>query len=322
MPNIRQLEYLVAVADTLNFRQAAERTGSTQPTLSEQLQTLEARLGAQLVERDRTKVLLTPVGAQVVDIARRILNDVAEMRGITAGGGRELTGLLRLGVPATIGPYLLPLLMPLLHRQYPDLRLYVREELPQMLSRALADGHLDVIISLLPVPGKEFVAIELFREPLWLTVAADHPLARKSHVRREDLAGEDVLTLGPGHQLHGAVLAICEEFGARLRFDFESSSLATLRATVIMGLGITFFPELYVNSEIRNDPNLKVMPLEGRSFHRTVGLIWRRTSSRSTDYERLADIIPAALSCGELADRLKWLRPPPNARPPAAPGAA
>ena len=108
MPNIRQLEYLVAVADTLSFRRAAERTNTTQPTLSEQLKVLEERLGVQLVERGRTRVMVTPIGEQVVEIARRVLRDANEIRTITASGGKELSGLLRLGLPPTIGPYLLP----------------------------------------------------------------------------------------------------------------------------------------------------------------------------------------------------------------------
>lgn len=130
MPNIRQLEYLVAIADTLNFRRAAERTHSTQPTLSEQLKSLEERLGAQLVERGRTRVILTPIGGQVVEIARRVLRDCNEIRQLTASGGKELLGVLRLGLPPTIGPYLLPTVLPGLRRSFPDLKLYIREEVP------------------------------------------------------------------------------------------------------------------------------------------------------------------------------------------------
>ena len=130
MPNLRQLEYLVAVADTLHFRRAAERTNTTQPTISEQLKALEDRLGTQLVERSRSRVMITPLGAQIVDVARRIQRDVAEIQGLASSGGRELAGLLRLGLPPPIGPYLLPHIMPKLHAAYPDLRLYIKEELP------------------------------------------------------------------------------------------------------------------------------------------------------------------------------------------------
>lgn len=288
VPNLRQLEYLVALADTLHFRRAAERANSTQPTLSEQLKTLEDRLGAQLVERSRTRVLLTPVGHQVVEVARRMLRDASEIQMLASSGGRELSGLLRLGVPPTIGPYLLPHVLPAVRRAYPGLKLYVRESLPEDLPRMLEDGRLDLVITLFPVVQGEFTGVTLFREPLLLAVASDHPLANSQSVRKEHLNGQDMLALAPGHQLHDTVLSLCEEFGAKLRLDFEGTSLDTLREMVVMGLGITFLPGLYVQREIVGDPNLKTMPIEGRSISRTVGMVWRRTTARRSDYERLA----------------------------------
>ena len=296
MPNIRQLEYLVALADTLNFRRAAERTNTTQPTLSEQLKALELRLGAQLVERSRTHVLLSPIGKEVVEIARRILRDTNEIAALTANGGKELSGLLRLGLPPTIGPYLLPRIVPTLHTHYPGLKLYIREELPQTLLRSLDEGAFDIAITLLPVKSGDFHCVHLLREPLLLVVGADHPLADRDKVLRTDLEGQDVLTLGPGHQLHDVVLALCEEFGARLRHDFEGSSLDTIREMVVMGLGITFLPGLYVKREIMTDPSLRVVELHGRSLSRNVGIVWRKSSARFSDYERLAAFFCSAVA--------------------------
>lgn len=289
MPNIRQLEYLVAVADTLHFRRAAERANTTQPNVSEQLKALEERLGVQLVERSRSRVLLTPIGEQVVEIARRMLRDLSEIRMLASTGGRELAGLLRLGLPPTIGPYLLPHVLPELHRAYPDLRLYVREDLPAQLPKALDDGSLDAIITLMPIQAADFDSAHIFREPLHLTVAHDHPLAEKSVARKQDLANQDMLALGPGHQLHDLVLDLCSEFGANLRFDFEGTSLDTLREMVVMGMGITFLPGFYVRREIETDPNLRILPIEGRSLHRSVGMVWRRSSTRANDYKKLAE---------------------------------
>ena len=137
MPNIRQLEYLLAIADTLHFRRAAERCNTTQPTLSEQLKALEQKLGVLLVERNRSRVVMSPVGLQIVEVARRVLVDVAEIRALADSGGRELTGLLRLGLPPTIGPYLLPHVLPALHKAHPDLKLYIRESPPSALPGAL-----------------------------------------------------------------------------------------------------------------------------------------------------------------------------------------
>jgi LysR family transcriptional regulator, hydrogen peroxide-inducible genes activator len=295
MPNLRQLEYLVAIADTLHFRRAAERTKTTQPNISEQLKALEERLGVQLVERSRSRVLLTPIGIQVVEVARRVLQDLSEIHMLASTGGRELAGLLRLGLPPTIGPYLLPHVMPELHSSFPELKLYVREALPERLPKLLDDGSLDAIITLMPTAEADFESAHLFREPLHLTVAHDHPLAGKTEVAKEDLAGLDMLALGPGHQLHDLVVNLCTEFGANLRFDFEGTSLDTLREMVIMGLGITFLPGFYVRREIEADPNLRIIPVAGRSIHRSVGMVWRRSSTRAKDYEKLAQFIRATI---------------------------
>lgn len=305
MPNIRQLEYLVAVADTLNFRSAAERTGSTQPTVSEQLKSLEERLGAVLVERGRSRVLLTPIGKQVVEIARRILLDSKEIMQIATSGGKELAGVMRLGLPPTIGPYLLPLVLPRLRHAFPDLKLYVREELPDALPRALETGALDVVITLLPIKSADLVSHSLFREPLFLVVGADHPLAARTSVARQDLAGQDVLALARGQQLHEVVHALCQECGARLRYDFEGTSLDTLREMVVMGLGVTFLPGLYVRREIFTDPNVKVLALQGRALNRHVGIVWRKSSALQASYANLAHFFGKALQV-ELADLANW----------------
>jgi LysR family transcriptional regulator, hydrogen peroxide-inducible genes activator len=295
VPSIRQLEYLVALADTLHFRRAAERCNTTQPTLSEQIKALEERLGAQLVERNRSGVLLTSIGVAATEIARRILRDANELRTIAAMGDAQLKGVLRLGLPSTIGPYLLPHIVPTLHRTYPDLKLYVREELPQSLPRTLEAGDHDMIIAPLPVRGEELHTVELFREPLFLTVGADHPLARKDRIERADLEGQEVLTLGPGHQLHGVVLALCQEFGATVRLDYEGTSLDMVREMVITGLGITFMPGLYVRRELTTDTSLKILRLQGRAIHRTIGMAWRKSSARHRSFETLATLFRTTL---------------------------
>lgn len=288
MPSLRQLEYLVAVAETLHFRRAAERTNTTQPTLSEQLKALEDRLGVQLIERSRSRIVMTPVGIQVVEIGRRMLRDASEIRAIAANGGKELAGLLRLGLPPTIGPYLLPHVLPALHALYPELRLYIRESPPSLLPGALEDGKIDIAITMLPVQHLELESEFLFREPLLLAVGADHRLADRGMIDKSELGGEDVLTLGPGHQLHDAVLSLCNEFGARRRPEFEGTSLDTLREMVVMGLGVTFLPGLYVRREILRDPSVRTLEIKGRSIYRTVGLAWRKSSGQRASYVKLA----------------------------------
>ena len=301
MPTLRQLEYLVALADTRHFRRAAERSNTTQPTLSEQIKALEDRLGSQLVERGRSGVLLTPIGSAVSEIARRMLRDSAEIRSLAQSGDQALKGVLRLGLPSTIGPYLLPTVVPALHRAYPELKLYVREELPQTLPRSLEEGAYDVIITPLPVRAEELHTVDLLREPLYLTVAADHPLAGKDRVERTDLQGQEILTLGPGHQLHDVVLALCEEFGARLRLDYEGTSLDMVREMVITGLGITFMPGLYVRRELTSDGALKVLQLHGRSVYRMIGMAWRKSTARQDGFERISELFRKVIQV-EFAD--------------------
>ena len=290
MPSLRQLEYLVALADARNFRRAAERCGTTQPTLSEQIKALEDRLAAQLVERGRNGVLLTPVGAHVTEIARRMLKDAADIRAIASGAGAAFKGVLKLGLPSTIGPYLLPAVVPTLHRAYPVLKLYVREELPETLPRSLEEGIYDAVITPLPLRGEQLEVSELFREPLFLTVAADHPLARKPKVGRSDLEGQQILTLGRGHQLHDVVTALCDEFGARMRHDYEGTSLDMVREMVITGLGISFMPGLYVRRELMRDESLKVLQIHGRSLYRVIGMAWRKSAAHIESFGQIADL--------------------------------
>lgn len=294
MPNLRQLEYLVALSETRHFRKAAERTNTTQPTLSEQIKALEERLGAQLVERTTSKVVVTSLGQQVVEIARRMIRDANEIRTIAASGNRELSGLLRLGLPPTVGPYLLQRVAPRLHKAYPALRLYLREELPQSLPRALEEGTHDVIVTPLPVRGKDIECVTLLREPLYLTVAADHPLAQRKSIQLADITGYDVLTLGASHQLHDPVIDMCKDAGARVRSDFEGTSLDMLREMIVMGLGITFMPGLYVESELLRDTNVKTFEIGDRRLYRTIGMAWRKASARRDTFLKLAEFFKSS----------------------------
>jgi LysR family hydrogen peroxide-inducible transcriptional activator len=288
VPTLRQLEYLVAVADARSFRRAAERVNTTQPTLSEQLKALEERIGAQLVERSHSRVVLTPVGLEVLEIARRMLRDAQEIKAIASGHSGRLAGIVRVGLSPTIGPYMLPRIVPELRSRYPDLRLYVREEPPSVLARGLDEGSLDVIVVQLPVRSADFVSVSLFREPIYVAMAADHRIASKPVLRRSDLAGEEVLTLGPDFQLHDFVRTLAEELGAHVRLDFEGTSLDTLREMVATGLGITFLPALYVQSVVSRDPTIVTRELQGRALYRSIGMLWRKSSARQDHFNELA----------------------------------
>jgi LysR family hydrogen peroxide-inducible transcriptional activator len=301
LPTLRQLEYLVAVADTRHFGRAAERVHVTQPTLSEQLRALEQRLGVQLVERSRSNVVVTPLGFEVVEIARRMLRDTQRIRDITGHVGSGMGGVVRLGLPFTIGPYLLPRVVPHLHALYPHLKLYAREELPHILPRGLAEGLHDVIVAPLPITQTGFREAILFEEPLHLAVPVDHELARREEIKIHDLAGVDLLALGPGHQLRDLVVNLAAESGANLRFDYEGTSLDTLREMMATGLGVSILPGLYVRSVVRNDPRFQTYDIGRRGLKRTIGMLWRKTKNPQPNFERLADLFREAFE-QEFAD--------------------
>jgi len=304
MPTLRQLSYLVAIAETGNMGRAAERVGVTQPTLSAQVAELERKLGVKLAERGRSGAMLTDIGRDTVQRARDILRAVEELKDHAAGAQTGIAGTLRLGVLPTIGPYLLPHILPALHNRYPDLRLYVREDYPAPLEAGLHDGRFDLLLVSLPVDAGGFETAPLFREEMQLALPHDHPAAASEKVQRAVLRGEDFLGLESGHRYHAQVRDLCEELGARLLPDYEGTSLDTLRQMTAMGAGLTFLPALYVHSEIGPKGKRQRAEVAARSItpkppSRTVGMAWRRQAPNRRDYETLTQLI---------RDRMKSLK--------------
>jgi LysR family hydrogen peroxide-inducible transcriptional activator len=298
MPTLQQLRYLVAIAETLHFRRAAELAHVTQPTLSGQLRELEEKLGVQLVERSRARVILTPVGKAVAARARTVLRDVQDIIELSKHGQSLLGGTIRLGVLQSLGPYLLPHILPQMHKTYPNLKVYVREGMPRSLLNDLDDGHLDLLLFPLPVKGGDLHSVRLFREPLLVVAPADHRLAERETVVRRDLKGENILTLEPGHRLHDQVRSLCDQFGANLSLDYEGTSLDTLRQMVGMGMGLSFLPSLYVRAEVRQDRQVVAREIESRAPFRMIGMVWRRHTARQDEFFALADHIRDSLREG------------------------
>jgi LysR family hydrogen peroxide-inducible transcriptional activator len=291
MPTIRQLRYLVALSDELHFRRAAERVNVTQPTLSMQLQELERRLDAQLIERGGKAVTLTPLGREIAARARRVLGEVEDIISLAAASRHGLHGTIRLGVPPTLGPYLLPQIVPSLHEAHPDLKLYVKEGRPDDLQEQLQAGVFDLLITPLPVKHADLEVEQIFREPLLVVTARDHPLAARESITRHDLVGQSVLAIEKGHFLHEQVRDICEEFGASMLRDYEGTSLDTLRQMVGMGVGLAFLPALYVRSEIGDRGEVAVMRLSERTLHRHIGVAWRKRSAHAAQFRELTGLI-------------------------------
>lgn len=296
MPTLQQFRYLVAVADTLHFRRAAQAVHVTQPTLSAQLRELEGKLGVQLVERSRSGVTLTPVGAQVAARARAVLRDVEDITGLARAGADPLAGTIRVGVVGSLGSYFLPLVIPALHAAYPRLTFYVREGLASDLMGRLRDGALDVLFFPLPVDEPGLHVAPLFHEPLLVVLPSEHPLATQQVIPRTALRGETVMTLETGHRLHDTVAALAEEVGATLSLDYEGTSLDTLRQMVATGLGLSVLPALYVRSEVAREKLVTARPLSDPAPGRDIGMVWRSTAARGTAYAELAAAIRGILA--------------------------
>ena len=293
--SLKQLQYFAAVAEYGSFRQAAFRLNITQPTLSNQIAAMEKIIKNQLFERSRRGITLTAQGRELLASARRVLDEAqgfTTLAAVLSGGGM---GTFRLGVPHTLGPYLLPHILNPIHENYSELKLYVREDTPYNLETGLINGQHDLILSTLPIMSNELVVEPLFREPVKLAIARDHRLAGNSRICRMDLLGEPVLTLSEHHLFHRQITELCERVGAVVRRDYEGTSLDTLRQMVVMGMGIAFLPALYVQSEIRNSKELRVADVEEINMVRTHALVWRNTSPSRGFYRELADAIKSII---------------------------
>jgi LysR family hydrogen peroxide-inducible transcriptional activator len=297
MPSFQQLRYLVAVADTLNFSRAAELCHVTQPTLSMQLRELELKLDAHLVERTRSRVLLTPLGENVVRRARSVLAEIDDIKDAARQEDpASLKGLLQMGVVQSVGAYVLSVAMPKLREDFPALRVIVREDRIEFLPKKLADGAHDVLLLPEPVEDPDFTCAKLIREPLHLVLPSDHPLAGKQNIEPEDLAGETILSMEQGHRIHDQIAALCTEVGAAHAKDYAGNTLDTLRLMVTCGMGLTLLPALYVRSDVMRETLVTARPLSNRAPFRELHLVWRTSSPRGKAYRRLADVMRASLS--------------------------
>lgn len=291
MPTLRQFAYLVALADYGTFRRAADAMHVAQPTLSQQLRALEARLGVILVERNESPVQLTPVGREIVLRARRLLLDVRDIENLAMRARSSMGGTIRFGVTPTLGPYLMPGIVAALHRAYPDMRLYVREGIPDEQARELARGELDMILSPLPVSGSALHIEPLFREPLHIVCPPDHPLAAAETVRKHDLAGVGFLSLDRLHHAYRQVREVCDEVGAELLEDYQGTSLDALRQMCGSGIGFAMLPELYLRSEAGGADMVRRLDLADWSASRSIAAIWREGAAYADSFRIIADAI-------------------------------
>ncbi|HEX5959685.1 MAG TPA: DNA-binding transcriptional regulator OxyR [Rhodanobacteraceae bacterium] len=277
--NLRDLHYLVALADHKHFGRAAEASFVSQPTLSTQIRKLEEELGVTLVERNPRKVLLTEVGKQIVARAREVLNEVEQIRRIAHRDQDPEAGTLRLGIFPTLGPYLLPHVLGTLRERYPRLELLlVEEKTPELLQR-LREGKLDCAILALPVHDDTLHAEFLFEEPFLLAAPDTHPLAGRKLLKLADLEDEHLLLLEDGHCLRDQALEVCRMSGAAEKQGFRATSLETLRQMVAANVGITLLPVLAVQPPIAQAGNVHLTPFRGHPPSRKLAMFWRRSSA-------------------------------------------
>ncbi len=292
----RQLQYLVAVSDTGHFGNAAKKCNVSQPTLSSQIQLLEDRLGARLLERAPDGARPTPQGERAIAISREVLALVNEIGAITRAAESNLGGLIRIGILPSFGPYFLPTLLARLKPTYPELEISIREESNDRLVREIREGRLDCALTLPPEDCAGLAFEPLYEEPLLLALPADHPLAGQSSIHPRMLKGEVILSLNRAQRETKAIKDFFAAAGAVIQDDYEGTSFDALRLMVSIGQGLSLFPQLYSRSECASDSGVVLRDIEGMTVERTIGLVWSAGSVRTHHYRKLLEECTAALN--------------------------
>lgn len=293
LPTLRQLQFLLALAEHGSFSRAAEATFVTQPTLSAAIKELETILGVLLVERGARGATLTPAGKVALTRARRVMTEAEDLVIAAQGAGEPLCGPLRLGVIPTIAPFLLPRVLPTVRRQFPKLELYLREDLTHRLYDALMDRRLDAALVALPYEAAMIETHVLGADEFLFCCEPSHPLAQKPTLTSSELAGEPLLLLEDGHCLRDHALAACSS--GRVRTDFSATSLHTLVQMVKAGLGATLLPRMAVEAGLVDQLDLAVRPFDPPVVGREIGMAWRRGSARAEEARQLGDVIRSLL---------------------------
>jgi LysR family hydrogen peroxide-inducible transcriptional activator len=293
--NLRDLRYLVALADERHFGRAAERCFVSQPTLSAQIRKLEEYLGVPLVERQPKRVSLTEAGAKIVERARRTLQEADAIVELAKTDRDPLAGALKLALIPTVGPYLLPHVAGPLRRALPRLKLMLYEYQTGPLLEKLHGGELDLGILALPIPLDGMETATLYDEPFTVAMPANHPLAERDRVRLEDLRGETLLLLEDGHCLRDQALEVCSRIRLNQEQDYRATSLETLRQMVAAGHGITLLPELAAASPVGTARGLRIRPFSKPTPVRTIGAVWRKSTTRGKAIEAVIATVRAAM---------------------------
>lgn len=285
--NLRDLKYIVAVAETKSFVKAAEQCFVSQPTLSMQIKKLENSLNIKIFERNNKHVLVTEIGKQVIETAKRILQDAEHISILAKHEQDPFAGDFTLGAFPTIAPYILPKLIPLIKKKLPNLRLILVEEKTDILLHKLKTGLIDAALLAGPIHDESLIAEKLFDDEFKLAVATNHPLAEQTIINPDELTNQPLLLLDEGHCLRDQALQFCQLSGIDEEQNVRATSLETLRQMVIAGTGITFIPTIAIQN---NDDNIRYIPFEEPKPKRTIYLVSRQTNPRTELIKQLKNL--------------------------------
>ncbi|HZG08738.1 MAG TPA: hydrogen peroxide-inducible genes activator [Allosphingosinicella sp.] len=291
LPTLKQLQYLVALQDEGHFGRAAQACFVTQSTLSAGLRELETLIGVTLVERTRRVVRFTPLGERIADKARRVLREAEELADLARAAGKPLSGELRMGVIPTIAPFLLPRLLPKLRADWPDLKLYLREETSQAACDNLHRGQLDCVLLALPYGCGEIESATLFDDALWVAFPPGEGEGGHEEIAPGEIDQDRLLLLEDGHCLRDHALAACNRPELRAEATMLGTSLHTLVQMVGNGLGVTMVPHMAVEAGILQGTGVTARPLKAEHAYRRIALIWRKGSPREKDFQLLGQAL-------------------------------
>jgi LysR family transcriptional regulator, hydrogen peroxide-inducible genes activator len=293
LPTLKQLQYLVALQEHGHFGKAADASFVTQSTLSTGVRELESLLGIMLVERTRRVVRFTPLGNKIAAKAHRILREAEELSEMARSAGKPLADDLRMSVIPTIAPFLLPKLLPALRAQYPDLKLYLREEASAAACDALHHGHVDCVLMALPFAAGDVEHIDLFDDALYVAFPKDDPRDPPASIAPDLIDESRLLLLVDGHCLKDHALAACNRPELRASAMMMGTSLHTLIQMVDNGLGLTLIPEMAVKAGLLDGTNVVARPLAAEHASRKIALVWRTNSPRKEEFLMLAKALQA-----------------------------
>jgi LysR family hydrogen peroxide-inducible transcriptional activator len=293
LPTLKQLQYLAALKDHGHFGRAAESCYVTQSTLSAGIRELETLIGVVLVERTRRVVRFTPLGERIVDKARRVLREADELGDLARAAGRPLSGEMRMSVIPTIAPFLLPRILPKLRRDYPDLKLYLREETSSQACEGLHHGRTDCVLLALPYACGDVETASLFDDRLFVAFR-EGEMDPTASIRPAEIDETRLLMLEDGHCLKEHALAACNRPEMRAEATMMGTSLHTMVQMVDNGLGVTMLPEMAIDAGILDHTQVTARPLDAENALRRIALVWRRASPRERDFRLLADVLAEA----------------------------